>query len=319
MPHTSTAGHTRGHSAPGNNGGGPPRRLKPAPQRGKDTNNPSPLTQNHKQPPGAAAQPAEPGPNPARRGAQPTVYIARPTHGAGTRPNRTQLTTAARKTTLKAGQCVHQPSEGRGRNRQAPPPPQKKRRGEGEKARKQPTAAKPPANTTRGGQTPPLEGTADRTPKEAQGDHPANTGNTKPGTAAHREKGHRNKQKKKKEREPAAQPERKGMGGQGPQGPGREHPEKEKRKKKHKKHSPTTQPRRAGHSRDPGPAHTPTAHAGTGNGGGQAGRPRNHTRPRSRPKRNPNQEHHKQPTLEGQHHKLCPNTPTQDPSQDWRG
>ena len=38
-----------------------------------------------------------------------------------------------------------------------------------------------------------------------------------------------------------------------------------------------------------------------------------------RPKPNPNHEHHRQPTLEGQHHKPCPNTPTQDPSQDWRG
>ena len=50
-PHTGTAGHTRGHRAPGNNGGGPPRRLKPAPQRRKDTDNPSPLTQSHTQPP----------------------------------------------------------------------------------------------------------------------------------------------------------------------------------------------------------------------------------------------------------------------------
>ena len=131
-PHTSTAGHTRGHSAPGNNGGGPPRRLKPELQRGKDTNNPRPLTQSHKPPPGAAAQPAEPGPNPARRGAEPTVYIAHPTHGAGTRHNRTQLTTAAWKTTVNAGQCVRQPREGRGRNRQAPLPGKKKQqRGEG--------------------------------------------------------------------------------------------------------------------------------------------------------------------------------------------
>ena len=159
------------------------------------------------------------------------MYIAQPTNGAGTRPNRTQLKTAARKTTLNAGQCVHQPREGRGRNRQAPPP-KKKKEGEGEKARKQPTAAKPPANTTRGGQTPPPEGTEDRTPKEAQGDHQPKTGNTKPGTAAHREKGHRNKQKKKK-REPPAQPERKGMEGQVPQGPRQEHNKKKKRKKTH--------------------------------------------------------------------------------------
>ena len=83
--------------------------------------NPNPLTQSHTQPPGAAAQPAEPGPNPAGRGAEPNVYIAHPTHGAGTRPSRTQPPTAARKTTLNAGQCVRQPREGRGRNRQTPP------------------------------------------------------------------------------------------------------------------------------------------------------------------------------------------------------
>ena len=53
------------------------------------------------------------------------MYKAHPTHGAGTWPRRTQLKTAARKTTLNAGQCVRQPREGRGRNRQ-PPPPQKK-------------------------------------------------------------------------------------------------------------------------------------------------------------------------------------------------
>ena len=128
-PLTSTAGHTRGHSAPGNNGGGPPRRLKPAPQRGKDTNNPSPLTQSHKQPPGAAAQPAEPGPNPAGRGAEPTVYIGHPTHGTGRRPNRTQPPTAARKTTLNAGQCVRQPGKAEGGT--GSPPPRKKTEGGG--------------------------------------------------------------------------------------------------------------------------------------------------------------------------------------------
>ena len=131
MPHTGTAGHTRSHRAPGNNGGGPPRRLKPAQQRRKDTDNPSPLTQSHTQPPGAAAQPAEPGPNPAGRGAEPNVYIAPPTNGAGTLPSRMQPQTAARKTTLNAGQSVRQPREGRGRNRQAPPKKEKTQGGEG--------------------------------------------------------------------------------------------------------------------------------------------------------------------------------------------
>ena len=117
------------------------------------------------------------------------MYIIHPTHGAGTRPSRTQPPTGTRKTTLNAGQCVRQPREGRGRNRQTPPPP-KKNRGGGGGARERPTATKPTANTTRGGQTPHQEGTEDRTPKGAQGDHPAKTGNTKPGTATHREKGH---------------------------------------------------------------------------------------------------------------------------------
>ena len=157
-------------------------------------NNPSLLTQNHKQPPGAAAQPAEPGPNPARRGAEPTVYIAHPTHGAGTRPNRTQLKTAALRTTLNAGQCVRQPREGRGRNRQAPPP-KKKGGGRGKRHENSPQPPNRPPTPPEAAKPPPPEGTEDRTPKEAQGDHPPKTGNTKPGTAAHREKGHRKKNK----------------------------------------------------------------------------------------------------------------------------
>ena len=88
------------------------------------------------QPPGAAAQPAEPGPNLAGRGAEPNVYIAHPTHRAGTRPSRTQPPTAARKTTLNAGQCVRQPREGRGRNRQTPPQRRKDRGGRGGGERK---------------------------------------------------------------------------------------------------------------------------------------------------------------------------------------
>ena len=158
------------------------------------------------------------------------MYIAHPTHGAGTRPHRTQLKTTARKTTLNAGQCVRQPREGRGRNRQAPPPPPKKRRGEGEKARKRPTAAKPPANTTTGGQTPPQKGTEDRIPTEAQGDHPPKTGNTKPVTAAHGEKGHRNGKKKKKKNRRTTSPARK----KGDGGTGTTKPEQKKTKKKRK-------------------------------------------------------------------------------------
>ena len=126
---------------------------------------------------------------------------------------------------MRASACA---SPGKAEGGTGSPPPKKKPGGEGGGARVQPTATKPPANTTRGGQTPHPEGTEDRTPKEAQGDHQAKTGNTKPGTAAHREKGHRNMQThttlEKTKKEPAAQPERKGMGGKGPQGPGQGQP-----------------------------------------------------------------------------------------------
>ena len=116
---------------------------------------PSPLTQSHTQPPGAAAQPEEQGHNLTGRGAEPNVYIAHPTHGAGTRPSRTQPPTAARNTTLNAGQCVRQPRGSRGRNRQAPPLRKKKHRagrGGGQENSPQPPnrppkpqeAAKPP-------------------------------------------------------------------------------------------------------------------------------------------------------------------------------
>ena len=186
------------------------------------------------------------------------MYIAHPTHGAETRPNRMQPPTAARKTTLNAGQCVRQPREGRGRNRQAPPP--KKRGGEGGGARKQPTATKPPANTTRAGQTPHPEGTEDRTPKEAQGDHPAKTGNTKPGTAAHREKGRRNMQTHTlKNKEGASSPARKkGDGGTGTTRPGTGTPSNRhhKAKKKSAKNTPR-QPSQEGR----GTAETRAQHA----------------------------------------------------------
>ena len=61
------------------------------------------------------------------------------------------------------------PAEGRQREEQPGRPPPKKKnkkwRGEGEAARKQPTATKPPANNTEGGQITHPEGTEDRTPK----------------------------------------------------------------------------------------------------------------------------------------------------------
>ena len=158
------------------------------------------------------------------------MYKAHPTHGARTRPHRTQLKTAARKTTLNAGQCVRQPREGRGRNRQAPPPKEKKEGGRGKGTKTAHSRQTARQHHHRRPSPPPQKATEKekkRTPTEAQGDHPPKTGNTKPVTADHGEKGHG--KKKKKKREPPAQPERKGMEGQGPQSPG-----KKKRKEKTK-------------------------------------------------------------------------------------
>ena len=130
------------------------------------------------------------------------MYIAHPTHGAGTRPHRTQLKTAARKTTLNAGQCVRQPREGSGRNRQAPPPP-KKKEGGGGKGTKTAHSRQTARQHHHRRPNPPPEGTEDRTSTEAQGDHPPKTGNTKPVTAAHGEKRHRKKKKKKESHQPS--------------------------------------------------------------------------------------------------------------------
>ena len=160
------------------------------------------------------------------------MYTAHPTHGAGTRPNRTQPPTAARKTTLNAGQCVRQPREGRGRNRQAPPP-QKKQRGKGGGARNQPTATEPPANTTRGGQTPPPRRHRRQDPQRGTGGPPSqnqqhqarNSGPPGKGTPKRADTHHEEKKKA------AAQIVRKVMEGQGPEGLGQGHPAKKKAQK----------------------------------------------------------------------------------------
>ena len=167
------------------------------------------------------------------------MYRAHPTHGAGTWPHRTQLKTATRKTTLNTGQCVRQPREGRGRNRQAPPPKKKKEGGRGKGTK---TAHNRPTDRQHHHRRPaPPPGKKKKkkkrgTPAEAQGNHPPETGNIKPVTADHGEKGHG---KKKKKREPPAQPARKGMEGQGPQSPEKKKKKKEKKKPKRKKKKKT--------------------------------------------------------------------------------
>ena len=316
------------------------------------------------------------------------MYITRPTHGAGTEPSRTQPPTATRKTTLNAGQCVRQPREGRGRNRQTPPP-KKNSGGGGGGQENGPQLPNRPPTPQKAAKPPSQKAPKTGPPKGAQGDHPAKTGNTKPGKAANREKGHPQRADthhagKKKKKKQATQPEREGMGGQGPQGPTQGQPATDTTKPKQDTQKKKTQPdnptKKGGEQPRPGPsthAHTAhpsqerqgtsgahaqtrtpaqhsqpggaghhasraqehthtqtppqgvagcsrnpnsTPHTGTGNGGVQAERARNHARPICRPKPEPNHEYHKpQHAKEGRHHKAYPNTPAQDPGQDWRG
>ena len=174
------------------------------------------------------------------------MYRAHPTHGAGTWPHRTQLKTAARKTTLNTGQCVRQPREGRGRNRQAPPQKKKKGGGKGKRHENSPQPPNHPPTPPQAARPPPQEKKKKKkkrgTPAEAQANDPPKTGNTKPVTAGHGEKG----QKKKKKREPPAQPERKGMEGQGPQSPEKKKKKKRKNQSKKKKKNTPQQPSQDG-------------------------------------------------------------------------
>ena len=110
----------------------PPRERESRHRGGEGTRKaPPPLTHSPTWPTGATAQPAEPEPNPTGRAAEPNVYITHPTHGAGARPGKTHTPTAARKTTPNADQCMHEPREGRGRNRQPPRKSRKKQGGGG--------------------------------------------------------------------------------------------------------------------------------------------------------------------------------------------
>ena len=173
----------RGHRTLSNDGGGPctqtaTRKLKPAPRRRRDTENPSPLKPGPHETASATAQPAEQKADPTGRAIEPSVYITHPTHGGGARPSKTQAPTATRLTTPNADQCLHQPREGRGKNRQTPPPKEKGGGGHGigpQPRSRPPTpqeAGKPPSQTA---------------PKTASTRPPRrNTG----GPLTHRKKGH---------------------------------------------------------------------------------------------------------------------------------
>ena len=163
------------------------------------------------------------------------MYRAHPTHGAGTWPHRTQLKTAARKTTLNTGQCVRQPREGRGRNRQAPPKKKKEKGGgKGKRHENSPQPPNHPPTPPQAARPPPQEKKKKKgggTPAEAQANHPPKTGNTKPVTADHWEKGQKKRKKKKRATSPAR---KKGDGGTGTTKPRKKKKRKEKTKAKKK-------------------------------------------------------------------------------------
>ena len=159
---------------------------------------------------------------------------------------------------MRASAC---PSPGKAEGGTGRPPPQKKNnrggRGGGRENSPQPPNRLP---TPPEWPNPPPEGTEDRTPKEAQGDHPAKTGSTKPGTTAQREKGHRNKQrlttkKQKKSQQPS--PKERGWG-TGTTRPGTGTPSKKQKTKAQKAH-PDNQAKKGWAQPRPGPstnAHT---------------------------------------------------------------
>ena len=117
---------------------------------------------------------------------------------------------------------VRAPAAGRQREEQEDPPPKKKQQGwEGAQERPKATTRSP---TPQEAAKPPTQ-TAPKTvpPKGAPGDHPAETGNTKPRAAAQREKGHPKHadthHAKKTQKNQTTRPGREGMGGQRPRDP----------------------------------------------------------------------------------------------------
>ena len=257
--------------------------LKPALQRGKDTKNPSPLTRSHRQLPGAAAQPAEPRPNPASRGAQ---RVHSPPNPWGR--NTAKLNATANSSPEDHTECgpVRAPAQGRQKEEQAaPPPPPKRSGGEGGGAKtahshqtaRQHHQRRPNPPTRKAPKTGPRKrhrGTTQPKPATpSQEQRP--TGKRDTETCRHTPR--------KKKKEPAAQPERKGNGGQGPQGPGQGHPATDTTKPKKKKQKaqqthPDNPAKKGGAQPRPGPrTHARTAHRNRKRRGASEARTKPHT------------------------------------------
>ena len=159
------------------------------------------------------------------------MYRAHPTHGAGTWPHRTQLKTAARKKTLNTGQCVRQPREGRGRNRQAPPPKKKKKGGgKGKRHENSPQPPNHPPTPPQAASPPPQEKKKKKKrgdPRRGTGEPPTRNRQHQASNSGPRGKGTRKKKKKKKE---SHQPSPKERGWRD-----RDHKAQKKKKKKKRK------------------------------------------------------------------------------------
>ena len=103
------------------------------------------------------------------------------------------------------------------------PPPPKKRGGRGGGRENSTQPPNRPPTPPEAAEPPTQKAPKTGPPKGHKGIHPAKTGNTKPGTAAHREKGHRNMQTHttKKKRKSASSPaQKKGERGKGTTRPG---------------------------------------------------------------------------------------------------
>ena len=242
--------------------------------------NPSPLTQWHTKLPGAAAKPAEPGPNQAGMGGRAQrVHNPPDPWGRDTAKQDPNANSNAEDHT----ECgpVHAPAQGGQREEQA------KSGGRGGGAENGPQPPNHPP-TPRRGQTPYPEGTEDRTPKGAQGDHQAKTGNTKPGTAAHREKGHQYAQThttlKKNNKRASNRARKRGEGGTGTTRPGTE-TASDRHHKAEKKTHPDNPTKKGGAQPRPGPStHAHTAHPsqerrGTSGARAQTRTPAQHPQP----------------------------------------
>ena len=163
------------------------------------------------------------------------MYGAHRTHGAGTWPHRTQLKTAARKTTLNTGQCVRQPREGRGRNRQATPPKKKKKEGgRGKRHENSPQPPNHPPTPPKAARPPPQE---KKKKKKRGGDPRRGTGEPPTQNRQHQasNSGPRGKGTEKKKKKESHQPSPKERGWRDRDHKAQKKKKKEKKKPKQKK------------------------------------------------------------------------------------